>query len=104
MDAAVRRRQGAAERLPVVVKLAAELADACRAEAVFLGQLAGAVALRHVLGYIPVPRAQRGQPRGKVEAEGDLIRDGGPGVVVESVEEGVAVEGAEVGQTADLEA
>src|SRR5262245_20089284 len=104
MDAAVRRRQFAAERLPVVVKLAAELADARRAEAVALGQLAGAVALRHVLGDIPVSRAQRGQPRGEVEAESYLLRDRGAGVVLQRLRQRVAVERAEVGQTADLEA
>src|SRR5262249_44130523 len=58
------------EVLPGVVELAAELGDAAGAQAVGVGQLAGAVAQSHVLGDALVAVAERFQPREKVEAEG----------------------------------
>src|SRR5262249_18939198 len=98
---ASRRRQvlvNAAEALPVVVGVAAQLADPGGAQAEPAAYLECSFPPHQVLGQAAVTLRARRQPTREVDAKADLLGDGGGSVVAQRLRQRVAAQRAEVGQ------
>src|SRR5262245_47682593 len=83
-------RQVVAEDQPVLVQLAAQLADAGLAESMLGGQILRAFAQCHVLRDQPVAGAQPREPGRVVDPEGGLVGRGRDRVVAQRVDRFVA--------------
>src|SRR5262245_52053042 len=95
--------RSATEPFPVVVEIAAHLADPRGAEAVPGAHVLRPFTPHEVLGQAAVPIRTRHQPGGEVTTENDLIGRWGLRVVHQRLFQWVAAEGAEIGQALDDE-
>src|SRR5262249_29876238 len=93
----------AAEALPVLVKVTAQLADPGGAEAELRAHVQGAFPSHQVLGQAAVSLRTRPEPRREVEAEAGLLRRRRLRVIHQRLRKRVAAERAEVGQALDFD-